>query len=732
MAAPRIATNRVGPDGAINDNALAWQAALVAAFIGLIFILSLGFVQYRSAQFENGVWSEYSRSEARMKSVNDYLSLLRDVESGQRGYLVTGKGEFLQSMYRALEDRDKDEGRIALHYPENAQDHDLATSLLKIGNEKIRYSVRTASFYENGQQDVARNRVSSGVGKRLMDSARSLVAQLQVHEDHRSSALQSRAASKRTQMQRTIVLLESLIVFALLAMVFGLHRTVLGLRRRSVQLRDSASRQTAIFENATDAMLMLTCNGTIETMNEAAERLFDFSRDEAAGQSIRVLFAEPPSPATTIAYLARLAAGETTARKQIFTGIRGGAPLDAEVVTTPITLGDGQHFLAVARDATERLQVDRMKNEFVATVSHELRTPLTSIAGSLGLLSGGAAGIIPAKALRLIGIARTNSERLIRLINEMLDIEKIESGKIALDLRPINLSVLIDSAISEIRTFAEHHDVKIAFSRCPRQWIVRADSDRLLQVLTNLMSNAIKFSTAGETVTVMVEAVEDRYRINVSDHGPGIDEEFRSRIFSKFAQADSTTSRDKGGTGLGLSIVQELVGRMNGTVGFDSIPGEGSTFFVELPSVGLGAGATGAEFHSPVRDLNAGARLILHVEDDADMLRLVKSAFEGEAQVVPASSVRRARKEIGRRDFDLVILDIAMPDGNGLDLIPLIRRCEQRVPVILFTALDIFPAEPRDVDLRLTKSKSSLAQLIAAAMQMMANGDRKDEGKGEG
>jgi signal transduction histidine kinase len=242
-------------------------------------------------------------------------------------------------------------------------------------------------------------------------------------------------------------------------------------------------------------------------------------------------------------------------------------------------------LLRALRYATERKRLERLKDEFVSTVSHELRTPLTSITGSLGLLTASAAGKLYGPAARLLAIAHSNSQRLVRLVNDILDIEKLGSGHAVFDFRRVEVRSLVEQTIESIRGFAEGHSVKIRFEATAAVEDVRADTDRLAQVVTNLLSNAIKFSLPdGEVVvTVAKEKGIDRVRISVRDHGPGISADFRPRIFERFAQADATNARRKGGTGLGLSIVKQIVDRLGGEVGFGDAPGGGTIFYVELP-----------------------------------------------------------------------------------------------------------------------------------------------------
>lgn len=240
-------------------------------------------------------------------------------------------------------------------------------------------------------------------------------------------------------------------------------------------------------------------------------------------------------------------------------------------------------FVAVVRDLTERKRVERMKNEFVSTVSHELRTPLTSISGALGLIAGGALGALPGKASELIGIAHKNSLRLTHLINDLLDMEKLAAGKMHFDMQRQPLMPLIEQALESNRAYGSERKVTLALTEQASGAMVRVDAERLMQVLSNLLSNAMKFSPENGTVEVAVHATDNKVRVTVSDHGPGIPAEFRDYIFQKFAQADSSSTRQKGGTGLGLSITRELIEYMNGAIGFDSVENEGAHFYFELP-----------------------------------------------------------------------------------------------------------------------------------------------------
>jgi PAS domain S-box-containing protein len=245
--------------------------------------------------------------------------------------------------------------------------------------------------------------------------------------------------------------------------------------------------------------------------------------------------------------------------------------------------GRAMRMAGIALDITERRQAERAKDELVSVVSHELRTPLTSIAGSLGLITGRVAGELPAQAQSLVEIAHRNSERLVRLVNDILDLDKIESGKMSLNLRPVDLTHLVEEALVNNRPYAQRFEVGLTLEERLPGVKANADPDRLMQVMTNLISNAVKFSPPHQAVSIRMMRLDGYTRILVTDRGPGIPEDFRHRIFQRFSQADMPDSPSKSGTGLGLSISKAIVERLGGRIGFDSVSGQGTTFYFELP-----------------------------------------------------------------------------------------------------------------------------------------------------
>ncbi|ABM39340.1 ATP-binding response regulator [Polaromonas naphthalenivorans] len=241
-------------------------------------------------------------------------------------------------------------------------------------------------------------------------------------------------------------------------------------------------------------------------------------------------------------------------------------------------------FFVLGADVTELKRLERMKGEFISSVSHELRMPLVSIRGTLGLIAGGVAGELPAMVKNLVGIATNNSERLIRLLNDIIDSETIESGTMHFELRPVELLPLLAQAVAASEGFASQHNIKLILDGPAEAVSVNVDHDRLSQVIANLLSNAVKFSPPAASVRIRLLRLDNgRVRVEVADSGPGIPEEFGKRIFQSGPQADAPDTQLKDGTDLGLNISHSIVERMGGSMGFTTDAGTGSVFFFELP-----------------------------------------------------------------------------------------------------------------------------------------------------
>lgn len=320
-------------------------------------------------------------------------------------------------------------------------------------------------------------------------------------------------------------------------------------------------------------------------VNHAFEQRTGYTREEVIGKTPRLLQGELTSRAELNRIKNALRAWQPI-RAQLLNYTKSGQAYWIELEIVPVANSKGwyTHWVAVERDITERMQNDQRKMEFISTVSHELRTPLTSIVGALGLLMGGAFGELPEKPHAMLKLAHQNSQRLGRLINDLLHMQKMEAGMMHFDLLPHALETLLHDAINVNRPYADHLQVQLVLAGEIPAVQLLVDAGRFQQALANLLSNACKYSRAGQLVTISTTLTpQKKLRIEVADTGEGIPEVFRERIFQKFAQADASDSRAKGGTGLGLAITKEIVQQMQGEIGYRSEFGKGTVFFVEMP-----------------------------------------------------------------------------------------------------------------------------------------------------
>ena len=238
-------------------------------------------------------------------------------------------------------------------------------------------------------------------------------------------------------------------------------------------------------------------------------------------------------------------------------------------------------FESAQDELVERRRIEQIKNEFICMISHEVRTPLTSIHGALNLLTTGLGGELNEQGRQLLDVAYRNSRRLVRLVTDILDLQKIESGSMTFNMRPIELEPFLIHALAASREYASQYGVHLTMGPLPGTLSVRADSDRLMQVMDNLLSNAAKFSPPEGEVAVSVDRVDGHVRVSVRDRGPGVPSDFRSRIFERFAQAEPGGARP--GVGLGLSISKAIVEQLGGRLDYADAPGGGAVFVVELP-----------------------------------------------------------------------------------------------------------------------------------------------------
>jgi PAS domain S-box-containing protein len=366
------------------------------------------------------------------------------------------------------------------------------------------------------------------------------------------------------------------------------------------QLAESLSLQQAILNSTNYAIIAVNTFGEVTLFNDGAQRMLGYTEEEMKSQGALMDLCDPAEVAERAEQLSLELDRPIRIGPEVWMAkAREGLTDEAEwtyirkdgsrlpVVLSITAVWDDQAalagFVGIAHDLSERKKIENMKNEFVSTVSHELRTPLTSIRGSLGLLVGGAVGEMPAPAKALLNMANKNCERLVRLINDILDVEKIESGSMRFEPVVQPLLPLLEQAVNATQAFAAQHDVEFDLQYQGGDISAAVDADRLAQVTVNLLSNAAKFAPAGDVVEVRLSRAGRYARVSVVDRGPGIPDAFHDRIFQKFAQADASDTRHLGGTGLGLNISKAIIEKHHGRLDFISEPGVRTEFYYELP-----------------------------------------------------------------------------------------------------------------------------------------------------
>ena len=480
--------------------------------------------------------------------------------------------------------------------------------------------------------------------------------------------------------------------------------------------------QEILLDSVADGICGMDRYGNVSFANPAAARLLAAPAARLTGQSIHDLLhgAAPDIRKCGDECALKLA----TERQMACTGDdtifrANGSSFPVEYFFTPIH-DQGRYSGSVLsfRDISQRHALDRLKDEFISTVSHELRTPLTSIRGALGLLSSGILGNISDKAANLLRIAVTNSDRLVRLINDILDLERIQSGKEPITFRPLQLSDVVRQAIDGMQPVADAAGVQLLHDTTQAE--ISGDPDRLLQVLTNLLSNAVKFSTNGSTVSVMMRPGAAGVTLSVIDHGRGIPADKLEAIFGRFQQVDASDSRQKGGSGLGLAICRTIVQQHCGRIWAERNPVRGSTFRLFLPYRPETLAA--AQSATPV---DQGTVLV------ADSNRMTRPMIAEQLarhgyRVVETTTVEQT-VAAAREGVEAVLVDTSLDGINGWEILPLLRQGDpkRRIPIVLLSLANQSRAElPAEAEGVLTKPVEEDTLLAELARVLCGPGEK--------
>lgn len=483
-----------------------------------------------------------------------------------------------------------------------------------------------------------------------------------------------------------------------------------------------------ILDSSHVSIIATDTHGLITHFNRAAEQMLEYSADEMIGHATPMLFhdyAEIRKQANKLtAVLGRTIQPNfetfTAELEKVNNAEHEWTYISKSGKKIPILLSvtamyDQHHkvdgYLGIGFDISERKEVEQVKNEFISMVSHELRTPLTSIHGSLIILLEQVVGVQTTESLELLSIALNNTDRLIRLINDILDLDKIESGRMKFNYKIYSVNELIQQSILLNQGYAQKFSVELSSRLLNEDVTIEVDHDRMIQVLTNLISNAIKFSPQNEIVEIIATKEKERVTIAVTDKGNGIPLKFQKNIFHKFSQADSSPIRKQQGTGLGLSISKLIVETMGGTISFDTEENVGTSFKLNFA------------IHNEKDDINVSSddkeirKNILHIEDDADLYKVINKMLNKKYHIDHVNSMVAARKFLEKKHYHLVILDLKLQDGVSYELLPFLH--DLNIPVIILSAYELPNEYEQYIKEYLIKSKVSNEEIMLAIDKVM-------------
>jgi PAS domain S-box-containing protein len=507
--------------------------------------------------------------------------------------------------------------------------------------------------------------------------------------------------------------------------------------------RHSEARIRAMTDSVAEALVLISPDQQILDVNQRFEEMFGIPPGRVLGQPfgdlqplVRQVFADPERFARLVTKATEDERGDL---KEVFVQ-NWPKPRELELFLSPV-VEEGEpheHYgrLLVFRDVTHEREVDRMKTEFVSLVSHELRTPLTSIKGFTDMVLDGDAGEINEDVQEFLGIVKANVDRLVSLVNDLLDISRIESGRIKLDVKSLAIGPIVDEVITVMRPLIEEKGQSLAVDISPAARWIQGDRDKIVQVLTNYVSNAYKYTPAGGAIRIEVTEENNYGRVAVVDNGFGIAPEDQEQLFTRFYRVDSSLTAEIGGTGLGLSIVKSIIELHGGWVGLTSEPGQGSTFYFTVPlateppeaPVPGEREAVSPERQAPVLAVSqaaqvpervpAAGRTILVVEDDPQISRLVCAHLEKAGYLVQeAASVEDVLERIAQEPPDLITLDIELLGTDGFEWVEQLAAspATRDIPILIVTVFDrdlqnpqfAVSALPRPVD------REQLLQMVA-------------------
>lgn len=666
----------------------SWTQVALLSAVAPLLLAAMAIWYGREIQHGMATRQEIQRSFEYQREIEELGALLRDAETGQRGYLISGDPNFLQPYEQARASLDEQITRVERRTSASGPNRSDLERLKLLITAKFAEMQAVIEVRDRAGAAAAARLLAEGTGKRLMDDIRIVTERMDERGRTLLASAQKIDADRRSHIRQATwwAIIVTALASAMVGMLMG--RSARQRHQLWIANEELSARRRAVFDAVTDGLITVNPSGTIEKVNPAAERIFGYSAAQLLRRDISTIIDIAPGDGP---FLERIGLRDGELLKTELLDLVGhsstGGDISLDIALGTMTLPDGIHIVLALRDATARREVERLKDDFISTVSHELRTPLTSVVGSLTLLRSGAAGALPAEAQRLAEIAETNSQRLIRLINDILDIDQIRKGKMAFDYAVIDLRDVMTKAGQAMQGLADRRSIRID-SRSPSVPVMAcADGDRLVQVAGNLLSNAIKFSPEGSTVLFELIEGNDDHVIQITDQGPGIDPDFASSIFNRFARGARPDRQLIAGTGLGLAISREIVRSHGGDISFENRRQGGARFAFSIPRDSA---------YPPYGD---DATRLLVCEDDVDAGRTIQSilAAHGYASDL-VTTVRDATAHARSHPYNVVLLDLTLADADGIDVIRALRSDHNmRAPAVIVISGLAPPPESQDL-----------------------------------
>ncbi|MEO5509569.1 MAG: ATP-binding protein [Longimicrobiales bacterium] len=652
---------------------------------------------------------------------------MRGMEAAHRGFVAVGDSHFIaeyaiarDSMLSSLE---------AVHQQTTDETvRGLAQRLQTQIAQRLAYMDRTRELARLGRNEEAQAEIRVGSESRLRSEVYEGFGKIAARErqiiQHRTAAVAQGMRTSRGVNAAGVATSTVLVFLSIL-----LFRSEAARRRRAKALLESSEERLRDFlDSASDLIQSSGPDGRLIYVNRALLEALGYEEQEVIGLPSEMFFA-PECVAQGHALFERILGGESVTDIETVYIRNDGRRIHVKG-SSNCRFEDGKPVASrtILHDVTQQREVERMKDQFVSIVSHELRTPLTSIRGALGLLSGGLLGDVSDRGKRMLELAVTNTDRLIRLINDILDVERIESGALPMARHRVALAEIMRHVEEMMRPLALKAGINLLITA--NDVDLNADEDRIVQMLTNLVGNAIKFSPPGTAVHVIAELEADCIHICVRDEGRGIPAHMLETVFARFRQVDGSDIREKGGTGLGLAISKSIVEQHNGTIWVESKTGLGSAFHVRLPVMTDSVAVKLAM--SPAS--NPDGTLIMVCDDDADVRTVLSAILTDRGfRVSVAESGESALKLAADERPSLILLDLL--DTDGFAVVDWLRKHNRLrdVPIMVYSAKDVDDEQRERLGLRqeliFTKSRMAPEQLVERVAAVVARNMDKPEDK---